>query len=130
MIRIFIGALLALMLAASAPAMAQQNLGTNVVQANGLTTTPVSIKATKGQVAFYSCANANASLVYLQFFDTTGTVTPGTTVPRMALAVKASDVSGLYVNVNFYKAIQVIAATTPTGAVAPGTPLNCAIGVF
>lgn len=98
-----------------------------------LTTTPVNARTCAPSVPcgvdWLSCSNANASVEYVQLFDTTATVTPGTTAPYFFVALGASQTTSLQLGVRFFSEVQLIAATTPTGGSAPGTALNCSVGV-
>lgn len=90
-------------------------------------------------VAFVNISNPNATLGYLQFFDsaTTGAVTVGTTVPTFWIAVQGSVASGgggvqsipLPLNCTwvFTKGIVVAWTTTPTGSTAPGSAAAVAL---
>lgn len=91
-----------------------------------LTATPVLVEAVPSTtLASVNAYNANASPVYLQFFNaaTAGAVTLGTTPPTFWLAVGAT----LPINRDFFAAYQfplgmvVAVTTTPTGNTAPGT---------
>lgn len=93
------------------------------VSAQASLATP-NIKATPGCVYGYSIVNKDAAMLYLQFYNTAGTPTRGTSVvwwvpvgPSQTVHVAPSPIA-----LNFHSTgIGIAAATTPTGAVAPTT---------
>lgn len=123
---------LALLLSA-APVIA---LAQNVLQNNGfsksLTNVAQTIKSTRSNLSWIACddSNNNTEVDYLQFFDTTGTVTVGVTAPKFSLPVQGGQVNiQSDINASFLNAVQVAATTTPTGGTAPGSNLQCTFGV-
>lgn len=99
------------------------------VLATTLGTTVVTVKAVFGILTSYFIYNPNASAAYVQIFDTTGSVTLGSTVPKWSIAVPATaaaNLSGL--RLNFANAIKVAATTTVNGTTGPNTGLDCNFG--
>ncbi len=96
-----------------------------------LTATPVQIGATGAHSLYYwQCKNPNPSEVWIQVFDlASGSVTLGTTTPKMAWPIPAAgyweDPFPGEMRPAFATAITVAAATTATGATAPATGLSC-----
>jgi hypothetical protein len=128
-----VGATVALALAALSlvafPARAQvgDNLGDAALNIAALTNTPVAVKAKPGIVDRLFCVNANASLVYVQFYDTNATVTPGTTAAKFYVPLQASVQTIVNLGVNMFTGMQVAATTTPTGGTAPGSTTPCVV---
>lgn len=99
----------------------------------GLSTTVKIIIGTAPQgrnLAYYSCANTNASVAFVQVFDaaTATVITLGTTPPKMSLPVQSSGITGLVLGTSFLNGIKVAATTTATGNTATGTALDCTFG--
>lgn len=97
-------------------------------RASALTNTVVQPKLARGVFQWGSCYNPNASVEYIQVFDTAGTVTLGTTVPTMAIPLVASTVTQLPFPALMLNGLQLAAATTATGNTAPGSALVCNFG--
>jgi len=95
---------------------------------SALTNTAVAVKASPGLLVSVDCDNANAALVYLQWYDTTGAVTVGTTAAKYTTTVPATVGARFLPSINFYAGMKVAATTTSTGGTAPGTALNCSVG--
>lgn len=113
-------ALIAFVLA-SAPALAQ-----NAPFNSPSTTSAVQTLAAKAAtLSVAACNNPNGSVQFVQVFDTTGVVTPGTTPPRMSLPLAASTATVLPLGAGFVNGIKFFGSTTATGGSSPGTPLNC-----
>ena len=119
------------MLGWALPAVAQSG----AYLANGLSTTvktartcPASAVVPCGMV-WLSCLNPNASAAYVQVFDTTGTVTLGTAVPKLSFGLGATQATVFAVDVKFVAAVKIAATTTATGNTAPGTALDCNVGI-
>lgn len=90
--------------------------------------TVVNIKATEGDIYFLEATNANATDIYVQFFDAAAAnVTLGTTVPDFVLFVPAGDgtndgaiIQNFYNSpVHFENAITYAVTTTATGSTGP-----------
>jgi len=99
-----------------------------------LTATPVLVTAqsTPPTVLYFNVANANTSIVYIQFFNAAaaGSVTLGTTAPTFWIAVPATNgvIDTPFVNgFTFSSGIVVAATTTPTGSTAPSTAVPITI---
>ena len=86
--------------------------------------TVANVKASAGNVYGVSIANPNASIIYLQFYNTAGTPTLGTSVVWF-LAVPASGTltipPGAIPMANFATGIGIGASTTATSTGTPGT---------
>lgn len=76
------------------------------------------------------CANTNATLAYVQVFDVAGSVTVGTTAPKISIPMYPSPAPNRLaaMGLTFSNAIKVAATTTSTGSTAPGTALVCNFG--
>lgn len=134
--RIWIAALVAALFISGGLALAQvpnMGFGTGNVLANGLSTTPKTLKASPGMLAWLSCNNANNAAVFVQAFDVDGAtaVTLGTTVPSftLALPVNTAAFSSFALPANFFRGLKVAATTTATGATAPTTAVDCSFGI-
>lgn len=90
-----------------------------------LTNTPVSVKASAGELRGLDFVNTGASAAYVQIFDVaSGSVTLGTTVPKMSKWVPAGGAWEEKFGddgIQFSTAITVAATTTTTGSTAPAT---------
>lgn len=97
--------------------------------ADALSTTVKTCSAGPAILKWYFCTNPNTSTVYLQIFNSAGTVTLGTTVPALSLGIPASSsapgAGNSPMSIGFSNAIKVAATTTARGSVAPSTPLDC-----
>jgi hypothetical protein len=85
---------------------------------NGAVTTAVTVKGSSGFLYSWFLYNPNASVCYLQVFNTT-TPTLGTTVPILSLPVPATSGANIppgSLATAFNTAISVAATTTPTGS--------------
>lgn len=94
---------------------------------NGLTNTASQVKASAGTVGGYYVYNPNASVAYVQFFDTSlGSITVGTTAPKLSIGIPATSAANLDSagGLSFLTAICVAATTTAVNGTAPGTPLD------
>ena len=91
-----------------------------------LTNTPVAVKAGSASLYGVSLVNTGSSAAYVQLFDAAaGSVTLGTTAPKMAFWVPANGAweekfTG-EAKVAFATALTMAAATTATGGTAPAT---------
>jgi hypothetical protein len=123
-------------LTAGVPTGANTSGGTSVYAAWGaptnavLTNTPIAIKASPGNLyGLASISNPNGSDVFMQFFDlAAGSVTLGTTAPKMVLRIPAGS---LYdrdftaeEKISFATAITVAVTTTAIGSTAPATGVS------
>jgi hypothetical protein len=96
---------------------------------NALLATVVAVDASAGQLYELYCFNPNASVAFVQLFDlATGSVTLGTTAPKLSYGIPATSASGFTVSLvgtQFSTAISAAATTTSNGSTAPGSGLNC-----
>jgi len=91
--------------------------------------TTTNVKASAGEVYGVSCANANASTCFLQFYNTAGSPTCGTSV-IWSLALPSSGTLTLVPGIglrNHATGIAVCMGTTATGATACTTANSCTI---
>lgn len=91
-----------------------------------LTNTAVAVKASAGNLYGLNCYNAGNATAYLQLFDVaSGSVTLGTTVPKLSFWVPANGSFDKEFDseekIAFLTAITVAATTTATGSSAPAT---------
>lgn len=95
--------------------------------ANGLTTSIVTVSASAAVLDGYYCANPGTSAAYVQIFDISGTVTLGTSVPKMTFRIPPNDGAAnlSQLAIGFTSAIKVGATTTALGGSAPATALDC-----
>lgn len=93
-----------------------------------LSTTVQTVKSSAGQVGKLYCDNPNATPIYVEIFDTVGTVTLGTTAPKQAYYIPANNAAGFslaLVGDQYLNAIKIAAVTTVNGVTAPGVAGNC-----
>jgi len=104
--------------------------GWTPVLANDLSTTVTTIIGAPATLGYYFCWNPNAAVSFIQIFDTAGTVTLGTTAPKISLGLPPTSSGNLEwtAGVHFAAAIKVAATTTVNGAVAPSSPTQCNFG--
>lgn len=105
-----------------------QAYGSAGYAAPALSTTVATVKASKAQLAFVHCYNPNASAAFVQFFDTAGAVTLGTTPPKVFIGIPATQSVSVPVGIEFVNALKAAASTTPNGNTALGSALNCSFG--
>ena len=119
------------LLATVVPARAQNNalMGSAAVLANGLSTTIKIVKPQPGRLSYLYCYNPNTTVAYVQVFDTAGTVTLGTTVPKQSFGFPPANGLLIQADANMLAGIKAAVATTATGNTAPGTPLDCNFGI-
>lgn len=91
--------------------------------------TVVPLAATETPLAWAHVYNPNATVAYVQLFDTTGVVTLGTTAPKMALAVPGQSTIQFNGPAVFLSGIKAAATTTPTGNTAPAAALVANFGI-
>jgi hypothetical protein len=95
---------------------------------NGLSNTNSQIKSGQGTLGGWYVYNPNASVAYLQIFDTaTGSITVGTTAPKLSIGIPTASAANLELTcgIQFGTAICVAATTTATGGTAPSSALDC-----
>lgn len=92
-----------------------------------LSTTVQTVKGSAGNFGGYFCFNPNASVAYVQIFDTSGAVTLGTTVPILSFGIPSGSSGNLEISngAKFSNAIKVATTTTVNGSSANGTALDC-----
>lgn len=89
--------------------------------------TVTSIKASAGQVFGWYFYNPNASVAYVQFFNTaSGSVTLGTTAPVYSLGIPASSAANveLSLGIAHSTAITIGITTTRAGSTGPGSTVD------
>lgn len=94
----------------------------------GITNTVQTVKSSAGQVGKLYCDNPNATPIYVETFDVSGTVTLGTTAPTQAYYVQAASAAGFVlpsVGDQYSNAIKIAVVTTQNGSTAPTVPGNC-----
>jgi len=91
-------------------------------------TTTINIKSSAGQLYGYTVSNPNATVAYVEFYNTA--TTPGTIGSTTNLILEVMVPAGASGNVEFTNGIAfsagiaVAVATTATGNTAPGTGLT------
>jgi hypothetical protein len=101
--------------------------GGTSVATGSITATATSIKASAGQVYGYYFYNPNASVAYVQFFNTaSGSVTLGTTAPVYSLGIPASSAANVQFacGVAHSTAITIAVTTTRAGSTSPGSSVD------
>lgn len=128
--RILVGlvAILAVVTGLAASPAAAQGFSPIPKVAAAFKSSVVVIKGSPGVLQWASCSNTNASVEFIQVFDTIGSVTVGTTPPSSIIPIQASGVTNFVVPTQFLFGIKAIPTTTPTGNTAPSTALDCAFG--
>jgi hypothetical protein len=89
--------------------------------------TVTAVKAGAGQLYGYYFYNPNASVAYVQVFDVaTGSVTLGTTTPKLSLGIPAGSAANLDISngVAFGTAITIAITTTRAGSTGPGSTVD------
>ncbi|MDE2096641.1 MAG: hypothetical protein KGL39_05285 [Patescibacteria group bacterium] len=106
--------------------------GWTPLRINAITNTAVAIKGSTGQLGMLQCTNNAAAVTYFQVYNVAqGSVTVGTTLPTLSIAVPATSSAGFALPVSgmqFSTAISIAATTTATGSTAPGTTGDCNVG--
>lgn len=100
---------------------------------NALTNTAVQIKASAGQLGYFSCSNTNVSQAYAQIYSLpSASVTVGTSTPVLSIPIPAGGTNGFSLPLSGIAVggtgISVAATTTATGSTAPSTALDCNAG--
>lgn len=112
------------------PTLGSATGGLSVKTLAALSTTPISVKASAGQVYSVQCQNNDATHVaYIQLFNTTP-VSLGSTAPTKFVGVPPTLNSGYafsLVGEQFSSVIIAAAASTATGGSAPTTAIDCTI---
>lgn len=101
------------------------------ITANPALTTLQTVSSSAGRFGgFLSIINVNAAPAYIQCFDTTATVTLGTTQPSFIIPIPAATTAALGaiftrdVSIPLAAGLQVAATTTSNGATAVSTGLT------
>jgi len=97
------------------------------VATGSITATATSIKGSAGQVYVWYFYNPNASVAYVQFFNTaSGSVTLGTTSPVYSLGIPATSGANVeYSNgIAHSTAITIAVTTTRAGSTSPGSSVD------
>ena len=97
------------------------------VATGSITNTATSVKAAAGQVYGWYFYNPNASVAYVQFFNTVaGSVTLGTTAPVYSLGIPAASAANVMMEhgVAHSTAIVIGVTTTRAGSTAPGSSVD------
>jgi hypothetical protein len=105
--------------------------GWTPIAETALSTTVQTVKSSAGTLGAYYCYNPNSTVAYVQVFDTSGTVTLGTTVAKWTMGIPPGAAANLGIpmgGLNFASAIKVATTTTATGSTANSTALNCNFG--
>jgi hypothetical protein len=93
--------------------------------------TVTSVKASAGQVYGWYFYNANASVAYVQFFNTaTGSVTLGTTPPVYSLGIPASSGANVMMPIGIAHSTAITIAITTTRAGSTNTASTVDYSVF
>ena len=88
---------------------------------DGLTTVVQTVKSLPGTLGGWYIYNPNAAVTYVQIFDISGTVTLGTSVPKLSIGVPPGSAANVEISegVAFFTAIKIAATTTAKGNSAP-----------
>jgi hypothetical protein len=95
--------------------------------AGSIAATVTSVKASAGQLYGWYIYNPNASVAYVQIFDlATGSVTLGTTTPKMSLGIPAGSAANIELSngIAFATAISIAITTTRAGSTGPGSTVD------
>lgn len=102
-------------------------MATSGDSSTALTNSAQSVKATAGQLGGWYIYNPNTSATYVIIYNVaSGSVTVGTTNPKLVLCIPASSAANLEIvnGIAFDTAISVAATTTGGGNTAPTTALE------
>jgi hypothetical protein len=98
---------------------------------SALTNSAQTIRSSGGGFESFSCYNPNSSVSYVQVFDISGSVTLGTSTPKLSFGIPANQSWGLVdLAIVFANAIKVAATTTAAGSTAPTNALVCNFGYW
>jgi len=109
--------------------------GYSIYFANALKATVQTVSSSAGKFAGCTLINTDSAPVYLQCFDTTGTVTLGTTTPTFVIPFPANSTAAngiadrltFDVGVTLSNGLKVAATTTATGSTASANGLTGSI---
>ena len=104
----------------------QASGGWSVSSQTNLTSTATASSAA-GKVGGYMFFNPNAGTAYVQVFDTTGTVTLGTTTPTLVIPIPGGAAANLELTngIAIASGIKLAATTTATGSTLVSSGLTC-----
>ena len=97
------------------------------VATGSITATATSVKGSAGQVYGWYFYNPNASVAYVQFFNTaSGSVTLGTTAPVYSLGIPATSGANVELSngIAHSTAITIAVTTTRAGSTSPGSSVD------
>lgn len=92
-----------------------------------LVDTVQTVKGSAGTLGGWFILNSAATVCYVQFFDTTGAVTLGTTTPTFSLGLPAGAAANIPASrpgIAFSKGLKIAATTTRAGSTACGTEVD------
>ena len=95
------------------------------------TTTVRTVKTSAGALKGWMIYNPNATVAYVQLFDTAGAITLGTTAPTFVLPIPATSAANVLVDdgITLSQGLKLACTTTATGNTAPSTGLDLAVFV-
>lgn len=96
-----------------------------------VSTTAQTIKTSSGRVYQYTFFNPNSATVYVHLYDlATGSITAGTTTPKMSFAVPAGSTLDGYWSIShgFATAISISASNNWDGSGAPASTMQVTVG--
>lgn len=108
-------------------ALGGKTSGGHSIYSGSIGATATQVKGSAGQVYGWHIHNPNASIAYVQFFNTAvGSVTPGSTSPVYSLGIPANSTAQLELpaGIAHSTAIVVAVATTRTGGTGPGSTVD------
>jgi hypothetical protein len=93
------------------------------------TTTVRTVKTTPGSFKGYMVYNPNATVAYIQMFDTAGAVTLGTTAPTFVIPIPATSGANVLTDdgITLSQGLKLACTTTATGSTAPSTGLDLCV---
>lgn len=101
----------------------------------GVTSTVVTVFAGAKTLDFVICSNSNTAGNFIQYWDTTGAVTVGTTANTGFIPIPGTGGSGSFgagyavpLKIKITAGLKIASTTTPNGSTAPGTADDCTLG--
>lgn len=93
------------------------------------TTTVRTVKTSPGSLRGWIVWNPNATVAYVQLFDTAEAITLGTTVPTFVLPIPATATANVLTDdgITLAKGLKMAVTTTATGSTAPSTGLDVSL---
>jgi hypothetical protein len=108
-----------------------QSLQVTPILLTALTNTAQTVRSSGGGFESFSCFNPNSSVSYVQVFDISGSVTVGTSTPKLSYGIGANASWGMTdLAMVFANAIKVAATTGATNGTAPTNALVCNFGYW